>query len=447
MKKLLSLGITDQLKDYRVPLVRNANLFSFITAIFSIVFTVFLLFYSSSHAVYGLIFLIPALLTWLFNYLKWTKASGAIFLIFTSMAIVINHAHFSLNGETILYFLLFQFNMFILIGLLIDPREKLIFFGTAIILVFRFFSFDSMYAEVNSGFVPAVMHGEVIKGLAIAINFIIGVVALYAIKKKYVESERAYIRIREELDDKLKELEHQQTELNNTLSEIEKSHKEDDKRNWVSNGLAKINNILRSDSDDIYKKVLVGVIDYVHLLYGGIYEIEENDHKESHINLLASYGFDKEKIQKKRYSTNEGILGNVYHEKSFIYYTEIPEEYSSIESGLGGAKPKSMMIVPMIYEGHIEGIIEVASFRQLEDQEREFINKVAIILARFMESYKNEQQTKILLEKTQQQTEEMRAQEEEMRQNMEELQATQEELHRKEREYISRIKSLEEELE
>jgi PAS domain S-box-containing protein len=41
--------------------------------------------------------------------------------------------------------------------------------------------------------------------------------------------------------------------------------------------------------------------------------------------------------------------------------------------------------------------------------------------------------TRILLEKTQQQTEEMRAQEEEMRQNMEELEATQEEMRRKEK--------------
>jgi PAS domain S-box-containing protein len=39
--------------------------------------------------------------------------------------------------------------------------------------------------------------------------------------------------------------------------------------------------------------------------------------------------------------------------------------------------------------------------------------------------------TRILLEQSQQQAEEMRAQEEEMRQNMEELQATQEQIHRK----------------
>ena len=65
------------------------------------------------------------------------------------------------------------------------------------------------------------------------------------------------------------------------------------------------------------------------------------------------------------------------------------------------------------------------------------------MLARFIENYQVNNKTKLLLEQSQQQTEEMRAQEEEMRQNMEELQATQEEMSRKEKEYIDRIAQLE----
>jgi septal ring factor EnvC (AmiA/AmiB activator) len=101
----------------------------------------------------------------------------------------------------------------------------------------------------------------------------------------------------------------------------------------------------------------------------------------------------------------------------------------------------------MVQEGNVEGIIELASFHVLEEHEIEFVEKLAESLAAFVSSNRINMKTKILLEKFQQQSEELRAQEEEMRQNMEEMQATQEEIHRKEKEYVQKIADLKVELE
>ena len=105
-----------------------------------------------------------------------------------------------------------------------------------------------------------------------------------------------------------------------------------------------------------------------------------------------------------------------------------------------------MLIVPLIVNDEVEGFFEIASFKAFEPHVIEFLESLGENIASFINVNRINKKTRSLLQETQQQAEEMRAQEEEMRQNMEELQATQEEMHRKEKEYIARIKSLEEEL-
>ncbi|MEM7109119.1 MAG: PAS domain S-box protein, partial [Bacteroidota bacterium] len=112
------------------------------------------------------------------------------------------------------------------------------------------------------------------------------------------------------------------------------------------------------------------------------------------------------------------------------YMTNIPEDYLNITSGLGLASPSSLLIVPLKTDDKIMGVIEIASFEIFDDTDLEFLEKVGASIASTITNAYTNQQTQILLEKSNQMTEEMQAQEEEMRQNMEEMQATQEEMAR-----------------
>ncbi len=445
MRKLINLGVDDSLKSYQLTMVKNANIMAIVFTTFAVCFLLFLFFYQPEEILFSLILFIPPLTVWLFNFVNLSFLSRPLFLVSGLLIITLLHGYFVLPGQSVLfYFLIAQLNFFVVFWTLIDTRERFILLPTLAAMLLIFFSFPWINERFDSERGVPELTDSTVKIIGYIINLLTTFTALYSIQKRSQISEEGIEELKLQLEEKSNDLAKKEKELHETLQEISRSHNEEDKRNWVASGLTKINNILRGNDSDIFKKVLLGIVEHGNLLYGGIYEIEAGQYGENFLILKASYGYARERLQNNKLPIDDGLLSRAYHEHDIVHLTEIPSNYSKIASGLGEAHPGTLVILPLIYEEHIEGILEVAAFRRLEDHEIEYFKKVSVILGRFIESYKSDAKTKELLEKTQQQTEEMRAQEEEMRQNMEELQATQEELHRKEQEYINKIKDLKE---
>jgi PAS domain S-box-containing protein len=230
----------------------------------------------------------------------------------------------------------------------------------------------------------------------------------------------------------------EQDVLGNSLLQMrqnlqEAAHREAE-RNWKNEGANLIAEILKQNNlslSQMADRLIQTLVTYLNANQGALFMTTEDD---QFLELIACYAWGKKKFISQKIQKGEGLTGQTWKEGGCLYLKEVPEDYIRITSGLGKALPRTVLIMPMQLNGVTYGMIELASFRELEQYEIEFVQNAGENIASMLSIIRSNEINEKLLRESQELAQQMSAQEEEMRQNVEELTATQEELMRTQRE-------------
>ncbi len=446
--KIHNLGTQELKTDYKIAAVRISNVIAFIFLMTGVIYGAISA-YLAPQLIDICIFLFFGSAAILFlNYLQLVDVSRFILNLVISLDVAVYHAYIVQPGESLIVpIYIGQFVVAMLPWIYIDVRERLLLIS-ALSITFLIFIFQPWLNEYLNTEMSSEMFRENIFTIP---TYFFSIAALlycmYLLQAKNLNSEKNIKKLLHDIQDRNTEMEAQQIQLKKTPEENKISTEAEDKRSWIAKGISEIGELLRGDmNEQLFQRLVSSIVNIMKINQAGIYTIEEDEQYEKFIELKSCYAFDRNKFLNKKIEPGQGLVGQCFLEKERIYLKEVPESYINITSGLGDSNPKCILIVPLVHDENVEGVIELASFKELKDYEIEFIEKFGETLASFIASSRINLKTKHLLEQSQQQSEELRAQEEEMRQNMEEMQATQEEIHRKESEYVEQIEKLEHEL-
>ena len=198
-------------------------------------------------------------------------------------------------------------------------------------------------------------------------------------------------------------------------------HTSDDltEQNKIKTGQAALNERMRGDQiiEGLAANIVGYLCDYLKASVGAIYIFKE----DQTLRLVGSYAFQQRKGLHSAFNPGEGLVGQAALEKKYILMTECPADYISIQSGLGSAVPKNILVYPLLLNDKVQGIIELGAFKEFSEKDLSFLAEAAENIAIALQSVASRGIMAKLLEKTQQLAEELQAQQEELRATNEEL--------------------------
>lgn len=209
---------------------------------------------------------------------------------------------------------------------------------------------------------------------------------------------------------------------------LKQTHHQENQRKWLAQGMAEFGNITRRHDDrtKLYDQALSFIIKYTSVNLGTLFVSDDRDASKRTLQRVAVHAYGRKKYINGSIRAGEGLAGQAFLERELIMMKEVPDDYLKIESGLGEAQPSFIIVSPLIVDDEPYGVLELASFKDIEEYKINFITSISQELASVIKISQANERTRYLLEETKLKEEKLRTNEEAMQQTIEELHATQE---------------------
>ncbi len=194
------------------------------------------------------------------------------------------------------------------------------------------------------------------------------------------------------------------------------------KSDWLKTGQTELNEIMRGEQDlTVLTQNMINYLAAYVNAQAGIFFLAEGDK----FKLNSSYAYKQRKHNDNEFKIGEGLVGQAVFEKKSILFNQVAAEHVniSINSGLGESQPIDIFVIPLIYEEQILGVLELANSHSFTTTEIEFLEQVADNIAISIHSSQARLQMQVLLNESQQLTQNLQDQQNEMIQSEERIRA------------------------
>lgn len=217
--------------------------------------------------------------------------------------------------------------------------------------------------------------------------------------KALQENEKLGVALKNEKDNLQAKIQERTEELFTQNRELIKLRRKEERRNWYNEGYALLSDILnkeKENSKQLSEKILSALLIHMEAQIGLIYLLQHKDGQEI-LQLTASYGADMDGLNKKEILPGESLVGTCFNNNKTTVLSEIPDNFIKIGSGMGEAKPYSLALIPLKLNDKATGVIEIGSFKKIQDYEIELIERISSNLASTINNLRvNEKSAKIL---------------------------------------------------
>ncbi|NVJ20944.1 HAMP domain-containing protein [Myxococcus sp. AM011] len=204
--------------------------------------------------------------------------------------------------------------------------------------------------------------------------------------------------------------------INEMIRNLKDTTRKNTEQDWLKTNLAKFTRVLQGQRDllTVSKVILSELAPLVDAQHGVFYISERAEAGEQILKLLASYAYRERKGLSNSFRLGEGLVGQCALEKEPILLSDVPDTYIRISSGLGEEVPRNIVVLPVLFEGEIKAVIELASFHRFSDVHLGFLEQLTESIGIVLNTIAANMRTEALLKQSQALTDELRKQQEEL---------------------------------
>jgi HAMP domain-containing protein/signal transduction histidine kinase/DNA-binding response OmpR family regulator len=210
--------------------------------------------------------------------------------------------------------------------------------------------------------------------------------------------------------------------INAMIGNLRVTTERNTEQDWLKTNLAKFSRMMQGQRDlvTVGKLLLSELAPLVNAQQGVVYVIEGNN---TVLKELASYADDAyEGRELRRFGLGEGLVGQAAADRQRLLLTDIPTNSIQVRGGLMNAQPKSVIVLPVLYEGHVKAVLEMATLGDFTASQLAFLEQLTgSIIGVVLNTIEATMRTEGLLKQSQQLAGELQAQQTELQQTNEEL--------------------------
>jgi HAMP domain-containing protein/signal transduction histidine kinase/CheY-like chemotaxis protein len=208
--------------------------------------------------------------------------------------------------------------------------------------------------------------------------------------------------------------------INEMIRNLRETTRINTEQDWLKTNLAKFSRMLQGQKElnTVGRLILSELAPVVGAQQAVFYVLDPS--KEQQLTLLASYA-DRGLGVGRTLRLGEGLIGQCALEKQKILITNAPPEYVRISSGLGGAPPRNIIVLPVVFEGQVKGVLELASFETFNPTHQAFLDQLTESIGIVINTIEANMRTEDLLKQSQSLAQELGSRQEELQKTNQEL--------------------------
>ncbi|MDQ2872437.1 MAG: response regulator, partial [Candidatus Eremiobacteraeota bacterium] len=210
--------------------------------------------------------------------------------------------------------------------------------------------------------------------------------------------------------------------VNEMIQNLRDTTRKNTEQDWLKTNLARFTAMLQGQRDikTVSRLIMSEIAPLVNAHTGAFY-VSEPVGDQHVLRLIASYALNKRKTAARTIREGEGLVGQVLLEGRRVLITEVPGDYITINSGLGEAKPMSLIVLPVLFEGEVKAVIELASLDKFTDTQQQFFEQLTESIGVILNTIGASMRTEELLKQSQSLTIELQSQQMELQGTNDEL--------------------------